>query len=120
MALPGDRQPDEAPGPAPHHGSGASALARVYWMFVGNFVAGYLAFGIAQHEHRLSWRDLAFAAALASLVAVRYVDITRLAGKTGDGAPATVADWRRYSTFLLLIGVGAWILAHGVAFYTGR
>ena len=120
MALSREKPRDEAPSFSSRDGTVAAALARLYWMLAGNFVASFLAFGIALHGHGLSWRDLAYAAAVASLVAVRFVDVTRLGGTTADGDPATRSDWRRYSTVLLLIGGGVWIVAHGVAFVLGR
>jgi hypothetical protein len=115
MALPQERQRDEVSCSAPRV-TGAAFLARFYWVLAGNAIAGFLAVSIALHGHAVSWRDLAYGAAVASMIAVRFVDVTRLSGTTADGAPATLSAWRRYAIMLLLVCAGVWMGAHGIAF----
>ncbi len=95
----------------PEYSNGAGCLTRMYWMFVGNaFLA--IAFGllIDRHPPFPSLLDAACLVFMASLVAVRYIDIRHLKGENPDSsAPATMDDWRTYSLFLVLGSVGAWL-----------
>ncbi len=100
--------------------SGApAALARLYWMMGGNAALGFLLAFIAKSRPAFSSFDLAYWAVFASLIAVRYVDVTRLGGSTAEGTPATRAHWRRYSAVLSAICVAAWAAAHAVALLIG-
>ena len=94
----------------------AGAVARLYWMLVGNAVLYLAAVGITLQSHESPWViDAVFWAAVASLVLVRYLDITRLHGLTGSGEPASVGDWSRYACRVFLVSLTVWILAHAVA-----
>lgn len=96
-------------------GSLVCAVARLYWMLVGNAALYLAAVGITIGSDERAWTaDAVFWAAVASLVLVRYVDITRLRGLTGSGEPASVGDWYRYVGRLFLVSVTVWILAHAV------
>jgi hypothetical protein len=88
-----------------------AGLVRITWLLFGNVVPFFLAVFIAQRSG-FSALDLFFWAAVAGLILLRYVDITRLGGLTGDGEPATLRHWRRYSLRLLLIFAVVWALAH--------
>ncbi len=73
-----------------------AALARVYWMAVGNVLLFVCAIYAARHEPP-SALDGLYAVLVALLLVVRFVDITRLGGQTSEGHPATLAHWRRYA-----------------------
>jgi len=93
-----------------------SAVARLYWMLVGNAGGYVVGIAITQQGHERAWAtDAAFWRAVASLVLVRYVDITLLGGATASGEPASFGDWYRYAGRLLLLAFAVWILAHAVA-----
>jgi hypothetical protein len=88
-------------------------LARVYWIAAGNFAVAILALAIAeQNWWPPTWRDAAYWAVVASVAVVRIVDIRRLGGRTGDDAPASEADLRRYLVVLFVAAAGVWTLAH--------
>jgi hypothetical protein len=88
-----DRKSD--PEEAPASSGAVGAAARLHWMLVGNAALGFLAVFIAQTSGGLSWFDLAYWMVFASLVAVRYADVTLLGGSTADGLPATRSHWLR-------------------------
>src|SRR4030095_16555071 len=91
------------------------AVARLYWMLLGNAVLSLIAFRIAQRGPERTWiTDVPFWTVVASLVLVRYLDIARLGGTTAAGAPASFRDWRQYSWRLLLIALAVWIVAHAL------
>lgn len=93
------------------YSSGAGCLTRLYWMFAGN-AALAISFGllIDRHPKFPSLLDAACLLFLASLVAVRFIDIRCYDGENGaNSAPATMADWRKYSLFLSLGSIAAWL-----------
>jgi hypothetical protein len=91
------------------------AVARLYWMLVGNAGVYVVAIAITQQGHERAWAtDAAFWMAVASLVLVRYVDIALLGGATASGEPASFGDWYRYAGRLLLLSLAVWIIAHAV------
>jgi len=91
-------------------------LVRLFWTMVGNIVLFFLAVSIAQYEaFKFSIRDGAFWALILVLIAIRFVDISYLAGETADGDPATRSDWKRYVAVLLGIAAALWLAAHGFA-----
>jgi len=94
-------------------GAASGCLARFYWMVVGNMALAFLAMGIfEQNWWPPTWRDAAYWAIVASLAVVRLVDIRLLGGRTGEDAPATEADLRRYLVVLVVAAAGVWMLAH--------
>jgi hypothetical protein len=74
---------------------------------------------IAKSPHGLAPRDLVFWVAVSSLVVVRWLDVTRLEGKTAEGEPATMTHWRHYAAVVTGSALAAWLLAHAVAFFLG-
>ena len=89
------------------------AFVRVYWMLLGHIPLFMAILAIAAAEG-VSWRDGAAVAAWAALVIVKAVDVFRLRGTTGDGAPATAADFRAWTLRLTLVALGAWAAAHAI------
>jgi hypothetical protein len=104
-----------------HQSSNAIGVAaRLYWMLGGNAVLGFLAIFIAKAPSLFSWFDLAYWMVWASLVAVRYADVMFLRGTTGDGTPATLSHWRRYSVVLSLVCAAVWAAGHATGLFMGR
>lgn len=93
-----------------------AALARVYWMAVGNALLFFCAIYAAKRPAP-SALDALYAGLVLVLILVRFVDITRLGGQTADGHPATTAHWRRYTLVLVPVAAAVWI---GVRFAHGR
>lgn len=94
----------------------SGCLVRIFWMGAGNVLMFVLAILIAQKEVLvLTVYDLGLWALAAAMVAVRYIDITRLHGQTTDGEPATLAHWRRYALGLASITLLFSIMAHALA-----
>ena len=77
-----------------------SILTRIYWMVFGHFGIVILAFVIASNN--APWFvNFIYFLLVASIIVIRYVDITVYKGETVDGDPATLKDWRRYSLIVL-------------------
>lgn len=93
----------------------SAVFVRVYWILLGNVFVGLAAVRICLGPGALTPTDLAYWGAVASLVAVLYVDVRRLGGVTSDGIPATLRDWRRYASRLVAICAALWVVVHGVA-----
>jgi hypothetical protein len=90
---------------------GVGLLLRLYWLFLGNVLLLFLLVFIIEKRPGLpSLFDAAYFAALISLITVRYVDIRFLKGETGEGKPATMADWRTHALIVGPVGAGAWLL----------
>jgi hypothetical protein len=93
----------------------AGGFARLYWMMLGNVAVLMTALAIARMPTwTIGWRDVLYALFVVGLVAVRWFDVTKLEGRTADGAPATLSDWRRFSMVVAALGAAAWIYAQSV------
>ena len=89
----------------------AGCLARLYWMIGGNALFCFALVGLALKNPRFpAPADAICLLAVISLVYVRYYDIRRCHGLTGEGEPATMDDWRRYALRISVIGVAAWVV----------
>jgi len=90
--------------------SGAGCFTRLYWTLLGN-AALAITFGILLHRHPEfpSITDAACLLLVLSLVYARYIDIRYCKGETGDGKPATMAVWRKYSLLLSFGSVCVWL-----------
>jgi hypothetical protein len=103
----------------PDQTTGSGCLIRLAWMVVGNGLLLVCAILIAGHkESLLSVTDAVFWAAVPVLAWLRRIDIVRLNGRTIDGRPATLADWRRYVKLLPAIALALWLAAHAAAWFT--
>jgi len=49
---------------------------------------------------------------VASVSAVRYVDIRFMKGNTADGVSATLANWQQHAGILAATSLLAWIAVH--------
>lgn len=95
--------------------SPAAGIARAFWMMLGNILLLVLCLSIArQLPWTFTWRDGAYALGLATLLIVRWVDITRLGGRTADGDPATPVDWRRWALSTSGFAAAGWFLAQAI------
>ena len=105
--------PTEVARSAPEYG----CLIRLVWLVLGSGILFFILISIISHRGTFfSALDGAFGATVVILIAVRYIDITRLNGQTASGEPATLAHWRRYSVMLLSCGAAAWAVAHAIAY----
>ena len=97
----------------------AGCFLRIFWMIIGNVILLSCAYGIIQHRSSLlSIADAFYWAIVGSLLAARYVDIRYLYGLTAEGDPASMADWRRYAVFLVLVATGLWLVVHAIAHFS--
>lgn len=110
------QDPSRPEGKVPREAS-SGCFTRFAWMGIGNgalvIVAGFI--GDSKRLSFLGWDDLLYWAIVAATVAVRHVDITRFAGRTADGKPATLAHWRKYAVVYAAVALVIWIVAHLVA-----
>lgn len=86
-------------------------LLRLFWMGFGNAALALIAVLIVQREG-FSTLDIFYWVIVIALAVARLVDITRFAGSTIEGEPATMMHFRRYAWQLPLIAAGVWIMAH--------
>ena len=89
-------------------------ILRVTWMAYGNLALIVFAGLVAQRTAPVA-TDIAFFASVLALIVIRYVDITRYAGRTTEGEPATLGHWRRYAVLLTGVSVVLWALARVAA-----
>lgn len=99
--------------PAQAPTSPVGALLRVFWLMVGNIVVYVTWIAIVFTTAPLpSLLDVVVWLTVLAMIVARRIDIVRYAGRTMDGEPATLADWRRYvalSTGVMVVGE---LLAH--------
>lgn len=88
--------------------SGRAIAVRVYWMFLGFIPMVASAGAITESKSVPSAADVAFWTSVLSIVLARFYDVTRLNGRTAEGSPATLADWRRHAGWLLLVAAIVW------------
>lgn len=89
--------------------SGRAIVVRVYWMFFGFIPMVASIAAIVESTRVPSAADVAFCASVLSIVLARFYDVTMLNGRTAEGEPATIADWRRHAGWLLAIATIFWI-----------
>ncbi|HRR33052.1 MAG TPA: hypothetical protein P5026_03040 [Kiritimatiellia bacterium] len=97
--------------PVPENSSEAGCLMRLYWMFLGNAIV-FISFAyLLQNRPQFpSFWDAVYLLAVMSLAVSRYIDIRRFNGTNGAGdTPATMADWRKYTLFLVTGCLAAWL-----------
>lgn len=90
------------------------ALARIFWLALGNILLFAGAALVAQDSAPVI-ADVGFFAVALSMIGVRYVDIVVFEGTTKNDEPATLAHWRRYALLVALVATGVWGLARVVA-----
>lgn len=92
--------------------TGAGCLTRSVWMLGGNVLLAYLLFSVVHNPARpLTGTAITYAATIAAMILVRYLDIRFLSGETADGQPATMKHWQSYSVILIIASIAMWTLA---------
>lgn len=91
----------------------AGHLLRVFWLFVGNAVlyASWVAIVLTSARFP-SVLDAAAWLAVGLMILARRVDIQRFAGRSAQGEPMTMTDWRRYAAILVGSGAVGGLVAH--------
>lgn len=96
--------------------TGAGCLVRLAWMAAGPLVLVISLVYVAEHTGSfLSASDAVFWAAAGLMVALRYLDVTRMKGQTASGKPATLRQWKRFTLLLAAFCLLAWAGAHLIA-----
>ena len=89
-------------------------LLRLFWMAFGNLALILITLLIIERR-AFSALDGAYWLIVVALVVVRYVDITRFAGRTASYEPATMRHFRRYTLGLLAGAAAAWTCIHALS-----
>ena len=107
----GGSRPANAPQPGQTQTSGC--LARIWWMAAGNVaLVGTAAFiGQQKQPFPSPWDGLLVLVA-ASIVLVRWADVTLWGGTTGDGERATMAHVKQHAVRVAGFTVIAGLVAH--------
>ena len=92
--------------------SGSAALARAYWMLLGNVPLMFLVVMIGSRKFASPLiPSIAYFLVVLSVIIVRYADIRYWNGTTADDQPATMAHWRRHAVILISLSSCAWVIA---------
>ncbi|HOW51910.1 MAG TPA: hypothetical protein PLV42_07690 [bacterium] len=95
----------------------ASLVLRTCWMLWGYFPLMYFAKTIVYGKAGIfSFPDLGILINLLFIIIVRYVDLRYYEGKTGDGAPATMADFRSFALKTTGFFLFFWGILHYLAY----
>lgn len=98
----------------------SGCLLRLFWMMLGNLALLAAAYAIVVNSaSTFGLADVFYWVIAGSLLWARYADIRYMKGRTADGEPATMSDWRRYAMFLVAVSAGVWIAAHLLARFLG-
>lgn len=88
-------------------------LLRVFWRVVGNLVVYVAWVTIVLTTAPLpSLLDAVVWLTVLLMLIARRVDIVRYSGRTMDGEPATLEDWRRHVAVLVGATVVGEVIAH--------
>jgi hypothetical protein len=98
---------------AEHYDSIMSLFVRVFWALIGNVIAFFLLYAIANHKGpQFYLMDLIYFGTIAALIFARYIDI-KIWDKTDDnGQPITMTNWRKYTLKIMIISSSLWLIAH--------
>jgi hypothetical protein len=87
-------------------------FVRVGWMLLGNVLLVFFAVAILlEPAWTFTWKDALFWSAAATVVVLRWIDVTRMGGLTAQGEPATRRDVARYAAGVLVVSGAVWSLA---------
>lgn len=102
--------------PATTQSSLAGCLLRLFWMAEGTMALVLIGVFIAQgRAWALSWGDIAYWVIVALMGVARFLDVSRFAGTTVNGDPATKAHLHRYLIVLPVTAACWWASAHALA-----
>lgn len=91
-------------------------VLRLFGMVFGNLALALSAVLIIRHGNGIgSIPDIVYGLTVPLLIVIRFADIRYFNGSTGEGKPATMRDWSRYSIRIAIIAAFVWCLAHGAA-----
>ncbi len=102
-----------------HIASLTARLVRLGWKVVQGLLLLVAAEIAVSREGFFTEADIAFGLTVATLLGLRYLDISRFHGQTVTGEPATLGHWRDYAAVAILFSLGLWLLAHGLAMLAG-
>lgn len=92
-----------------------SVFLRLHWMLLGGAALATCALLLFRGETSIvSIPSVAMWAVAVSMIAARWVDITRFHGLTADGEPATRGHFRRYALGVAAATAGLWATALAV------
>jgi hypothetical protein len=101
--------------PAEKYDNPLSLLARLFWMLVGNAILFFTTiFTFINQGKMFNAADVVFWITVAALVLTRYIDVKFLGGMTVTDKPASMANWRKYTMFLLICSTAVWALSHAI------
>jgi len=85
----------------------SGCLTRLFWMLIGNAILLITLVQIFQSE-KFGTLDIIYWLTVIIILAVRYIDIRYLDGKTIDDQPATISHWYRYAVDLIALCLALW------------
>ena len=95
---------------------GAAFLVRISWFAVIPVALFFIfVYIIKEHATFPSVLDAVYWVLVLALSAIRFMDVRYLGGETGEGKPATMKDWRRFSIIIAAVSLPACIVAHILA-----
>ena len=101
--------------PTEKYDSPLGFMARLFWMLVGNAILFFTTIFILTNQGKMfNAADVVFGITVALLVLTRYIDIKLLGGLTVTDKPASMANWRKYTIFLLIGSTAVWVLSHAI------
>jgi hypothetical protein len=87
----------------------------IAWTLGGNLVLlTLLIFVMREQQWELTGKDVAFWAVVATVVGLRYIDLTRFGGRQIDGSPAYPGLFKTYALRFVGGWLVLWALAHSV------
>jgi hypothetical protein len=92
--------------------NGFGALIRLLWMLIGPFAAAIIAVQIFQKRAGFGKYDVVFWCLVLLILAVRYVDMRFMNGRTASDEPATPQAYRSYAVKLLAVTIIGWGTLH--------
>lgn len=94
----------------------AGQLLRIFWLAGGNAIiyASWVIILLTSAPLPCVW-DAVVLITVGLVIGARRIDIMRFGGRTLDGEPATLADWRHH----VIIVLGSTVLGEFVAHYLG-
>lgn len=97
--------------PEIYHTPFSAIVVRLCWMVFGSIILILVALTVAFGSFQdFLTAGLIYWGNVLGMIVVRYIDIRCLRGETVDCQPATIRDWKRYGTFLLIASAIIWVL----------
>ena len=101
--------------PTEKYDSMLGLLARLFWMLFGNLTLFILTIVLLLNQGKMfNAADVVFWITVAALALTRYIDIKLLGGLTVTDKPASMANWRKYTIFLLIGSTAVWVISHAI------